>query len=116
MSENTPYVPPRVWVHAAPSGGTFAGINRPVAGATHDKALPVGRHPLQLYSLGTPNGMKVSIMLEELLALGHAGLLRRRQALEEVGDVDLEETGDVPELGRRDAVGALLVFLHLLEN
>lgn len=68
-----PYVPPKVWTHEAPSGGQFASINRPVAGPTHDKALPVGKQPLQLYSLATPNGVKVTILLEELLALGHAG-------------------------------------------
>lgn len=67
------YVPPRVWAWEQPSGGQFANINRPVSGATHDKALPVGEHPIQLYSLGTPNGQKVTIMLEELLAAGHAG-------------------------------------------
>lgn len=68
-----PYVPPKVWTHEAPSGGQFASINRPVAGPTHDQALPVGKQPLQLYSLATPNGVKVTILLEELLALGHAG-------------------------------------------
>ncbi|MDR6624141.1 glutathione-dependent disulfide-bond oxidoreductase [Caulobacter segnis] len=67
------YVPPKVWTWNKESGGRFASINRPIAGATHDKPLPVGKHPLQLYSLGTPNGVKVTIMLEELLALGHAG-------------------------------------------
>ena len=67
------YTPPKVWHWAAPSGGTFAHINRPIAGATHEKPLPVGEHPLQLYSLATPNGVKVTIMLEELLAAGHAG-------------------------------------------
>ena len=72
MSDHA-YVPPRVWQWEEPSGGTFASINRPVAGPTHDKALPVGRHPLQLYSLATPNGVKATVMLEELLALGHAG-------------------------------------------
>src|SRR5690554_7734887 len=65
------YVPPRVSKWEQPSGGTFASINRPVAGPTHDKTLPVGKHPLQLYSMGTPNGVKVTVMLEELLALGH---------------------------------------------
>jgi GST-like protein len=69
----SPYVPPRVWSPATPSGGTFANINRPIAGATHEQELPVGKHPLQLYSLGTPNGQKVTIMLEELLAAGHGG-------------------------------------------
>lgn len=67
------YVPPRVWTFDAPSGGTFAAINRPTSGATHERALPVGEHPIQLYSLGTPNGVKVTILLEELLAAGHAG-------------------------------------------
>ena len=67
------YTPPAVWTWNKESGGKFASINRPVAGPTHDKELPVGRHPLQLYSLGTPNGVKVTVMLEELLALGHAG-------------------------------------------
>lgn len=67
------YVPPKVWVWDKESGGKFANINRPVAGSTHDKELPVGQHPLQLYSLATPNGVKVTVMLEELLALGHTG-------------------------------------------
>tara|TARA_R110002020_G_scaffold168713_3_gene357665 strand:- start:30587 stop:31438 length:852 start_codon:yes stop_codon:yes gene_type:complete len=67
------YVPPKVWTWDKESGGKFANINRPIAGPTHDKALPVGKHPLQLYSLATPNGVKVTIMLEELLALGHEG-------------------------------------------
>jgi GSH-dependent disulfide-bond oxidoreductase len=67
------YVVPKMWSWESPSGGQFANINRPIAGATHDKVLPVGEHPLQLYSLGTPNGQKVSIMLEELLAAGHTG-------------------------------------------
>ncbi len=67
------YTPPKVWTWNKPSGGQFANINRPVAGPTHEKTLPVGRHPLQLYSLGTPNGVKVTILLEELLALGHPG-------------------------------------------
>ena len=69
----TDYVPPKVWTWSKESGGRFAAINRPIAGPTHDKELPVGKHPLQLYSLGTPNGIKVTVMLEELLAAGHAG-------------------------------------------
>ncbi|MFM7848147.1 MAG: glutathione-dependent disulfide-bond oxidoreductase [Rubrivivax sp.] len=73
MTEPSVYSPPTVWAWNKPSGGTFAGINRPIAGPTHERALPVGRHPLQLYSLATPNGVKVTVMLEELLALGHAG-------------------------------------------
>jgi GST-like protein len=71
MSETPEYTPPKVWTWNKPNGGKFASINRPIAGATHEKELPVGRHPLQLYSLATPNGQKVTIMLEELLALGH---------------------------------------------
>lgn len=67
------YIPPKVWTWTTPNGGTFANINRPIAGPTHEKELPVGKHPLQLYSLATPNGMKVTIMLEELLTLGHVG-------------------------------------------
>ena len=73
MTDSAEYVPPQIWTWNKTSGGRFANINRPIAGPTHDKELPVGRHPLQLYSLGTPNGVKVTIMLEELLALGHAG-------------------------------------------
>jgi GST-like protein len=73
MSDTPAYTPPKVWVWNKANGGRFANINRPIAGPTHDKELPVGRHPLQLYSLATPNGVKVTVMLEELLALGHAG-------------------------------------------
>jgi GST-like protein len=73
MSSETEYTPPKVWTWDQESGGKFASINRPVAGATHDKPLPVGRHPLQLYSLATPNGVKVTVMLEELLETGRSG-------------------------------------------
>jgi GST-like protein len=73
MTDTAAYTPPKVWTPPQSSGGRFASINRPVAGKTHDAELPVGRHPLQLYSLGTPNGVKVTVMLEELLALGHPG-------------------------------------------
>jgi GSH-dependent disulfide-bond oxidoreductase len=73
MSDSPAYTPPAVWSWNKENGGKFANINRPVAGPTHEKELPVGRHPLQLYSLATPNGVKVTVMLEELLALGHAG-------------------------------------------
>jgi GST-like protein len=73
MSDPQGYVPPKVWTWNRANGGRFASINRPVAGPTHEKDLPAGRHPMQLYSLGTPNGVKVTIMLEELLALGHSG-------------------------------------------
>ncbi|HEY2977056.1 MAG TPA: glutathione-dependent disulfide-bond oxidoreductase [Burkholderiaceae bacterium] len=73
MNDSSPYTPPKIWSWTKENGGRFANINRPTAGPTHDKDLPVGRHPLQLYSLATPNGVKVTVMLEELLALGHAG-------------------------------------------
>ncbi len=73
MNDSITYEPPKVWKWEMESGGTFSNINRPIAGPTHDKELPVGRHPLQLYSLATPNGVKVTVMLEELLALGHEG-------------------------------------------
>ena len=73
MSETSTYTPPKVWTWEQDSGGRFASINRPIAGATHDKDLPAGEHPFQLYSLATPNGVKVTIMFEELLALGHEG-------------------------------------------
>jgi GST-like protein len=73
MNDSSDYVPPKVWTWNRANGGQFASINRPVAGATQEKDLPVGRHPLQLYSLGTPNGVKVTIMLEELLAIGRSG-------------------------------------------
>jgi len=73
MNGTTAYTPPTVWSWNKESGGRFANINRPIAGATHEKDLPVGKHPLQLYSLATPNGVKVTVMLEELLALGHTG-------------------------------------------
>jgi len=73
VSDKSEYTPPKIWRWEKENGGRFAKVNRPIAGPTHDKDLPVGRHPLQLYSLATPNGVKVTVMLEELLALGHAG-------------------------------------------
>lgn len=73
MTNNTEYTPPKVWTWEAESGGRFAAINRPIAGPTHEKDLPIGKHPFQLYSLATPNGVKATILLEELLAAGHAG-------------------------------------------
>ena len=73
MPKTSPYIPPKVWQNINKNGGKWANINRPTAGATHQKELPVGKHPLQLYSLATPNGVKVTILLEELLALGHKG-------------------------------------------
>ncbi len=109
MSEITPppgdYTPPRIWTWQQPNGGQFASINRPVAGATHEKTLPVGRHPLQLYSLATPNGVKVTVMLEELLALGHAGAeydawLIRIQNGDQFGSgfVDVNPNSKIPAL------------------
>ena len=73
MADTTEYTPPKVWTWEKPNGGQFANVNRPTAGSRQEKELPIGRHPLQLYSMGTPNGVKVTIMLEELLALGHVG-------------------------------------------
>jgi len=73
MTDTTEYTPPKVWTWEKPNGGQFANVNRPTAGSRQEKELPIGRHPLQLYSMGTPNGVKVTIMLEELLALGHVG-------------------------------------------
>ena len=73
MDDSSPYTPPTIWSWTKENGGRFANINRPIAGPTHDKDLPVGRHPMQLYSLATPNGVKVTVMLEELLARGHRG-------------------------------------------
>ena len=73
MTNANEYTPPKIWTWEKPNGGKFAGINQPTAGSRQEKELPIGRHPLQLYSMGTPNGVKVTIMLEELLALGHSG-------------------------------------------
>lgn len=104
MSEQ-PYTPPRVWEWKQANGGQFANINRPIAGATHQQALPRGEHPLQLYSLATPNGVKVTILLEELLALGHAGAeydawLIRIQEGDQFGSgfVDVNPNSKIPAL------------------
>ena len=94
MTDSSDYVPPKVWTWNKPSGGTFANINRPVAGPTHERKLPVGRHPLQLYSQGTPNGVKVTVMLEELLALGFQGA-EYDAWLIRIGDGDQFSTGFV---------------------
>src|SRR5471030_2308410 len=117
MTDQSKYVLPKVWVAEAPSGGTFASINRPVAGATHDKELPVGQHPLQLYSLGTPNGVKVTILLEELLALGHSGA-EYDAWLIKIGDgdqfgsgfVDINPNSKIPALVDRSGAQPLRVF------
>ena len=126
MSDNTDYIPPRVWTWDKESGGHFASINRPVAGPTHDKDLPVGRHPLQLYSLGTPNGVKVTVMLEELLQLGHSGaeydawLIRISEGDQfSSGFVEVNPNSKIPALLDRSGAepvrvfesGAILVYL-----
>jgi len=129
MSDGSAYTPPEVWTWDEPSGGTFANINRPVAGATHDKALPVGRHPLQLYSLATPNGQKVSIMLEELLERGHSGAEYDAWPIR-IGDGDQFSTGfvainpnsKIPALVDRSGPESVRIFesgailLHLAEK
>ena len=111
------YVPPKVWKDDAPSGGQFASINRPVAGPTHDKVLPVGKHPLQLYSLATPNGVKVTILLEELLALGHtdaeydAWLIRINDGDQfSSGFVAINPNSKIPALLDHSAEPAIRVF------
>jgi GST-like protein len=117
MSEPSAYTPPKVWDWAKPNGGTFASTNRPNAGPTHVKVLPVGRHPLQLYSLGTPNGVKVTILLEELLALGHAGA-EYDAWLIKIGDgdqfgsgfVDINPNSKIPALLDRSAADPIRVF------
>ena len=126
MDNSPAYTPPKIWSANKESGGRFANINRPTAGATHDKELPVGRHPLQLYSLGTPNGVKVTVMLEELLAAGHAGaeydawLIRINEG-EQFGSgfVSVNPNSKIPALLDRSAAtpirifesGAILVYL-----
>jgi len=125
----TEYVPPKIWKWEQPSGGSFASINRPIAGPTHDKALPVGRHPLQLYSLGTPNGQKVTILLEELLAAGHKGAeydawLVKINEGEQFGSgfVEVNPNSKIPALMDRSGANPVRVFesgailLHLAEK
>ena len=128
---NTPadYTPPKIWLWDKENGGPFAGTNRPVAGATHDKELPVGRHPLQLYSLATPNGVKVTVMLEELLAAGHAGaeydawLIRIKDGDQfGSGFVAANPNSKIPALVDRSGAAPVRVFesgailLHLAEK
>lgn len=123
------YVPPRVWRNEAASGGQFASINRPIAGPTHDKQLPIGNHPLQLYSLATPNGVKVTILLEELLALGHSGaeydawLIRISDGDQfSSGFVEVNPNSKIPALLDRSVEPPVRVFesgsilLHLAEK
>ncbi|MEM0923947.1 MAG: glutathione-dependent disulfide-bond oxidoreductase [Pseudomonadota bacterium] len=123
------YTPPKVWTWEAESGGTFASINRPIAGATHDKPLPVGDHPMQLYSLATPNGVKVTVMLEELLALGHTGA-EYDAWLIKIGDgnqfgsgfVEVNPNSKIPALVDRSGADPVRVFesgailMHLAEK
>ena len=124
-----PYVPPKVWQDNTPSGGKFASINRPTAGPTHDKTLPIGRHPLQLYSLATPNGVKVTILLEELLALGHtdaeydAWLIRINEGDQfSSGFVEVNPNSKIPALMDRSGPTPIRVFesgailVHLAEK
>ena len=117
MSDKPEYVPPKVWSWNKSNGGAFAAINRPIAGPTHDKALPVGRHPLQLYSLGTPNGVKVTVMLEELLALGHTGaeydawLIKINEGDQfSSGFVDVNPNSKIPALMDRSGPEPIRVF------
>ena len=126
MTDSTDYTPPKVWAWNKENGGRFANINRPIAGPTHDKELPIGRHPLQLYSLATPNGVKVTVMLEELLASGHAGaeydawLIRINEGDQfGSGFVQINPNSKIPALmDRSEAVpvrvfesGAILLYL-----
>ena len=117
MTRSPEYAPPKVWTWNKANGGAFANINRPIAGPTHDKELPVGRHPLQLYSLGTPNGVKVTVMLEELLARGHSGAeydawLIRIGDGEQFGSgfVDVNPNSKIPALMDRSGPKPIRVF------
>jgi GSH-dependent disulfide-bond oxidoreductase len=128
MTDESAYTPPKVWTWDKENGGKFASINRPIAGPTHDKELPVGRHPLQLYSLATPNGQKVTIMLEELLALGHRGaeydawLIRIDGNQFGSGFVAVNPNSKIPALMDRSGPKPIRVFesgailLHLAEK
>lgn len=129
MTHGTPYTPPKIWTWDQPSGGKFANINRPIAGPTHDKQLPVGKHPLQLYSLATPTGQKVTIMLEELLERGHEGAdydawLIRIEEGDQFGSgfVEVNPNSKIPALLDRSGPEPVRVFesgailLHLAEK
>ncbi len=117
MSNSKEYTPPKIWTWDKPNGGNFAAINRPTAGSREEKELPVGRHPLQLYSMGTPNGVKVTIMLEELLALGHSGA-EYDAWLIKIGDggqfgsgfVTLNPNSKIPVLLDRSAANPTRIF------
>jgi GST-like protein len=128
MTDAAAYEPPKVWTWNKEAGGRFAAINRPIAGPTHEKVLPVGRHPMQLYSLATPNGVKVTIMLEELLALGHTGaeydawLIRIDGDQFSSGFVEVNPNSKIPALMDRSGPEPFPVFesgailLHLAEK
>ena len=128
MSKNG-YVPPKIWKWDKENGGKFASINRPIAGPTHDKTLPVGKHPFQLYSLGTPNGVKVTVMFEELLALGHKGaeydawLINIGEGGQfSSGFVDINPNSKIPALMDRSSDQPIRIFesgamlLHLAQK
>ncbi|SEL12747.1 glutathione-dependent disulfide-bond oxidoreductase [Halomonas daqiaonensis] len=117
MSQDNEYVPPRVWTWEKASGGTFSSINRPIAGPTHDKELPVGKHPFQLYSMGTPNGVKATMMFEELLARGHEGaeydawLIRIGEGDQfGSGFVEINPNSKIPAMVDRSTPEAIRVF------
>ena len=129
MSDNSEYVPPRVWHWDSENGGRFANINRPTAGAQYEEALPVGQHPMQLYSLGTPNGVKVTVMLEELLALGEneaeydAWIINIQEGKQfSSGFVEVNPNSKIPALVDRSGTTPIRVFesgaivLHLAEK
>jgi GSH-dependent disulfide-bond oxidoreductase len=128
VTDPSAYTPPQVWTWNKESGGRFASINRPIAGATHDKELPVGKHPFQLYSLATPNGQKVTIMFEELLAAGHKGaeydawLIKIDGNQFGSGFVDVNPNSKIPALMDRSGPTSIRVFesgsilLHLAEK
>jgi GST-like protein len=128
MTDDTAYTPPKVWSWNKENGGKFASVNRPVAGATHEKELPVGRHPFQLYSLATPNGQKVTILFEELLAAGHSGaeydawLIRIDGNQFGSGFVEVNPNSKIPALMDRSGAKPIRVFesgailLHLAEK
>lgn len=129
MSDTASYTPPKVWKQEEENGGRFANINRPIAGSTHDKELPIGVHPFQLYSLATPNGVKITVMLEELLAAGHSGA-EYDAWLINIGDgdqfgsgfVDLNPNSKIPVLQDRSSDNPIRIFesgavlLHLAEK
>ena len=128
MTDPSEYTPPEVWSWSKENGGRFANINRPIAGPTHDKELPVGHYPLQLYSLATPNGVKVTVMLEELLALGHRGaeydawLIRIDGNQFGSGFVAVNPNSKIPALMDRSGPSPIRVFesgailMHLAEK